>query len=46
MTEHSQRLTGTAAEIAPVGEIDGSRFAPGTVTEALMVDFDKAVGRG
>jgi branched-chain amino acid aminotransferase len=39
-------LTGTAAEITPVGEIDAYRFTPGTITKALMVDFDKAVGRG
>ena len=39
-------LTGTAAEITPVGEIDSHRFTPGTITKALMADFDKAVGRG
>lgn len=39
-------LTGTAAEITPVGEIDRYRFTPGTITKALMADFDKAVGRG
>jgi branched-chain amino acid aminotransferase len=38
-------LTGTAAEITPVGEIDAHRFAPGAITKALMADFDKAVGR-
>ena len=38
-------LTGTAAEITPVGEIDSHRFTPGTITKALMADFDKAVGR-
>lgn len=38
-------LTGTAAEITPVGEIDAHRFTPGAVTKALMADFDKAVGR-
>jgi branched-chain amino acid aminotransferase len=38
-------LTGTAAEITPVGEIDDRRFTPGAITKALMADFDKAVGR-
>jgi branched-chain amino acid aminotransferase len=38
-------LTGTAAEITPVGEIDHHRFTPGAITKALMADFDKAVGR-
>jgi branched-chain amino acid aminotransferase len=38
-------LTGTAAEITPVGEIDKYRFTPGPVTKALMADFDRAVGR-
>jgi len=38
-------LTGTAAEITPVGEIDHHKFAPGAITKALMADFDKAVGR-
>src|SRR5262249_51976442 len=38
-------LTGTAAEITPVGEIDTYRFTPGKITEALIADFDKAVGR-
>jgi len=38
-------LTGTAAEITPVGQIDRHRFTPGAVTKALMEDFDRAVGR-
>jgi branched-chain amino acid aminotransferase len=38
-------LTGTAAEITPVGEIDKYRFTPGAITKALIEDFDKAVGR-
>ncbi|MBV9522294.1 MAG: branched-chain amino acid aminotransferase [Alphaproteobacteria bacterium] len=38
-------LTGTAAEITPVGEIDKYRFTPGAITQALIADFDKAVGR-
>ncbi len=39
-------LTGTAAEITPVGEIGEYRFAPGAVTRQLLADFDVAVGRG
>ncbi|HZS84807.1 MAG TPA: branched-chain amino acid aminotransferase [Stellaceae bacterium] len=38
-------LTGTAAEITPVGEIDKYRFTPGPITTALIEEFDKAVGR-
>ena len=38
-------LTGTAAEITPVGEIAGHRFTPGPVTAALLADFDALVGR-
>ncbi len=36
-------LTGTAAEITPVGEIDQYRFAPGSVTKALIADFESLV---
>ena len=32
-------VTGTAAEITPVVEIDGRRFEPGRITRALMEDF-------
>jgi branched-chain amino acid aminotransferase len=38
-------LTGTAAEITPVGEIDRYRFTPGPITRALIGDFDRLVGR-
>jgi branched-chain amino acid aminotransferase len=38
-------LTGTAAEITPVGEIGPYRFAPAAVTAALIADFDVLVGR-
>jgi branched-chain amino acid aminotransferase len=42
-------LTGTAAEITPVGEITGRigeyRFTPGAVTRALVDDFDRATGK-
>jgi branched-chain amino acid aminotransferase len=35
-------LTGSAAEITPVREIDQYRFTPGPVTKMLIEDFDKA----
>jgi branched-chain amino acid aminotransferase len=35
-------ITGTAAEVTPVREIDGYRFTPGRVCRALMEDFEKA----
>ena len=38
-------LTGTAAEITPVGEIGEYKFAPGEVTRKLLADFDAMVGR-
>ncbi len=34
-------LTGTAAEVTPVGEIDGLRFAPGEITRVLMADYER-----
>ena len=36
-------LTGTAAEITPVGEVDKYRFTPGKVTQALWDDFQALV---
>ncbi len=38
-------LTGTAAEVTPVGEIDGMTFAVGDITRWMMEDYDKAVGK-
>ena len=38
-------VTGTAAEVTPVGSIDDYRFTPGAVTEALMADFGALVRR-
>jgi branched-chain amino acid aminotransferase len=38
-------LTGTAAEITPVGEIGDYRFTPGAITRQLLADFDRTVGR-
>ncbi len=39
-------LTGTAAEVTPVGEIDDLKFTPGETCRVLMEDYDKAVGKG
>ena len=36
-------LTGTAAEITPIGEIDQHRFTPGAITRTLIADFEKLV---
>jgi branched-chain amino acid aminotransferase len=36
-------LTGTAAEITPVGEIDKFKFTPGKVTQTLWDDFQALV---
>jgi len=38
-------LTGTAAEVTPVGEIDRHRFTPGEITKSLMQDYEKATGQ-
>ncbi len=38
-------LTGTAAEITPVREIDQYRFQPGEVTRALMQDYQRITGQ-
>ncbi len=35
-------LTGTAAEITPVGEIGEYKFTPGAITKALIEDFGRA----
>ncbi len=35
-------LTGTAAEITPVGSIDQYNFVPGAVTRTLIADFEAA----
>ena len=32
-------ITGTAAEITPVGEIGGQKFTPGAITSALIDDY-------
>ena len=38
-------VTGTAAEVTPVGEIGEHKFTPGNITFALMDDFAKMVRR-
>jgi branched-chain amino acid aminotransferase len=32
-------LTGTAAEVTPVSEIDAHRYTPGQITETLLNDY-------
>ncbi len=36
-------LTGTAAEVTPVREIDGLHFTPGTITQTLLAAYADAV---
>ena len=36
-------VTGTAAEVTPVGEIDGRTFTVGNITQQLMRDYDAVV---
>ena len=38
-------VTGTAAEVTPVGQIDEMKFAVGPITRALMQDYEKLVRR-
>jgi len=38
-------LTGTAAEVTPVGEIDDLKFSVGEITQWMIEDYDKAVGK-
>ena len=38
-------VTGTAAEVTPVGEIGEHKFTPGNISFALMDDFQKMVRR-
>jgi branched-chain amino acid aminotransferase len=38
-------LTGTAAEVTPVGSIDGQTFTVGEVSKLMMDDYDKIVGK-
>ncbi|MAH85520.1 MAG: branched-chain amino acid aminotransferase [Rhodospirillaceae bacterium TMED8] len=38
-------LTGTAAEVTPVGKIDGHNFIVGEITNGLINDYEAAVGK-
>lgn len=38
-------LTGTAAEVTPVGEIGPYNFQPGTMTRTLLEDYERLVGK-
>ena len=38
-------LTGTAAEVTPVGRIDALTFTPGEISAVLMEDYERAVGK-
>jgi len=42
-------LTGSAAEITPVGEIHGAigrfRFTPGAICKLMIEDYDAATGK-
>jgi branched-chain amino acid aminotransferase len=37
-------VTGTAAEVTPIGEIDGLQFTPGEITKTLIDAYTNAVG--
>jgi branched-chain amino acid aminotransferase len=38
-------LTGTAAEVTPVGEIGEHKYTVGQISQWMMEDYDKAVGK-
>ena len=38
-------LTGTAAEVTPVGSIDDLEFSVGNISKWMMDDYDKIVGK-
>ncbi len=38
-------VTGTAAEVTPVGQIDEHTYTVGEITQSLMTDYDKVVGK-
>jgi branched-chain amino acid aminotransferase len=38
-------VTGTAAEVTPVGQIDSNTYTVGEITKRLMADYDAEVGK-
>ena len=38
-------LTGTAAEVTPVGRIDDHAYTPGRISQTLMEDYETLVGK-
>jgi branched-chain amino acid aminotransferase len=38
-------LTGTAAEVTPIGQIDGHTFSVGALTQSLSADYERTVGK-
>ena len=38
-------LTGTAAEVTPVGRIDDHAYTPGRITQTLLEDYENLVGK-
>jgi len=38
-------VTGTAAEVTPVGRIDNMTFTVGTITKTLRADYEQLIGR-
>jgi len=38
-------LSGTAAEVTPVGKIDEHTYSVGEITKTLRADYEKLVGR-
>jgi branched-chain amino acid aminotransferase len=38
-------LTGSAAEVTPVGEVGNYRFTPGAICRLMWEDFDRTVGK-
>jgi len=39
-------ITGTAAEVTPVGRIDNMHFVPGQICRRMMAAYEHAVGKG
>ena len=39
-------ITGTAAEVTPVGRIDNMHFSPGQICQRMMAAYEQTVGKG